>query len=149
VAQTQAAPVTLMSNHRSFFSLLDRADLPRRTKRSLHRSLEALFRGYDEDDESGRIEPSERSLNSMLAFLSHPHHQDWASPAISLTGEGMFAAIWQRPSEFRWILEFGADGEFEDIFIDIGIDGRMARVDKKGRVGPTHQAPVSEAKLKY
>jgi hypothetical protein len=134
--------------NQKFFNKLERADLPRHTKQSLEASLRALFAGYDDDqDDEGRVDPSPRSFGRMLEFLSHPHHQLWAPPAIAIDGQGVFVAVWQDAGVFRWTLEFLPNGEVEETYIEIDADGGVRDISRKGHVGPFLRPPFSEEKL--
>jgi hypothetical protein len=148
VAQTQGALVAAMPNHSKFFDKIEKADIPQRVRESLRLSLSALFEGYDQEvGDPDRIEPNSRSLARMLSFLAHPYHRVWRAPGITLSGDGLFAAVWQQPGNFRWIIEFDTDGSFEEIYLAVSATGEMTRSSRKGHVGEFLNPPFPENQL--
>lgn len=137
-----------MPTRQKFLRKLDQADLPPRTKRSLNSSLVALCDGYDEDEEEGKISPDAASFARMLEFLSHPYHQIWRPPAITINSDGLFAAIWQEMGVYRWVLDFHTDGKIEELYMEINADGSVSSKPRSNRVGNFVQPPVSESKLR-
>jgi len=132
-----------------FLNKLDRADLPARTKQSLELSLRAFFSGYDDDgDDPTRIDPNARSLDRLLEFLSHPYHRLWVPPALSINGQGMFAAVWNEPDVYRWVLEFHPDGDIEETYLELDTDRGVTDTSRKSRVGDTVWPPFPEAKIR-
>jgi hypothetical protein len=104
---------------------LDRADLPRAVKESLRLSIIAIAEAYAEDDDAQKVAPDANSFARLVKFLEHPHRWSWAPPAISVSPEGYFSAIWDEPGAHRWILDFTPDGEITETYLQTHPDGRI------------------------
>jgi hypothetical protein len=109
-------------------------DLPSATLASLRLSVKALLNAYDEDDDPSKIEPNDRSFHQLMEYLSHPYHHDWPPPAIAVTKEGLFSAIWHMPGVDRWILDFAINGDISEIHLHTDPDGSIVHRTRKSRV---------------
>jgi hypothetical protein len=109
-------------------------DLPSATRRSLQLSITALINAYDEDDDPFKIEPDDRSFRQLMEYLAHPFHQKWPPPAIAVTREGLFSAIWHVPGVDRWVLNFAINGDVSEIYLHTDPDGNIIHRTRKSSV---------------
>jgi hypothetical protein len=109
MAQTHTVPGS-MTSRRKFLDKIDAAqDVPQHVKAALRPALEAVLAAHDEDRvELQRANPSLNSFKGMLRFLGHPHRPDWVAPALALSPEGYFVAVWDKAGE-RYAVEFLTD----------------------------------------
>jgi len=135
-ARTEADPLDSMNVRQKLEHQLDHAprDLPWATLRSLRLTITALLRAYDEDDDPVKVEPNDRSFERLMECLAHPHHHDWPAPAIAVTQEGLFSAIWQEPGVHRWILNFAVNGDVSEVYLHTDADGQITHQTRKSRV---------------
>jgi hypothetical protein len=115
--------------------LLDHADFPPEIRGSLRLSLDVLLTAYEEDDDPQKIQPDSKSFHYLLTFLSHPYHRLWVSPAIAVSPEGVFVAVWEQPGTHRWILNFLPTGEIREIYLNTDHDGRIHHQLRNSRIG--------------
>lgn len=104
---------------------LDRADMPRGVKKSLRKSIVAIAAAYAEDDDPQKVAPTAQSFIHLLDFLAHPHRWSWPAPAIAVSPEGDFSAVWDDPGAHRWIIDFHSDGTIQETYIETYPDGRV------------------------
>jgi len=121
VAMTQATTEVLLVP----LTELDHADMPRPTKDSLRKSIIAIAAAYAEDDDPRKVAPDAQSFTRLVKFLEHPHRWPWEGPALALSPEGNFSAIWDRPGVHRWILDFPPDGKIRTTHLQTYPDGRI------------------------
>jgi hypothetical protein len=136
VTGDQANERVLMNLRQKLDRQIDHAprDLPSATLRSLRLSVTALVNAYDEDDDPHKIEPDDRSFHRLMEYLSHPYHHDWPPPAIAVTQDGLFSAIWQDPGVHRWILNFATNGGISEIYLHTNPDGNISHHTRTSRV---------------
>jgi len=106
-------------------SELDRADMPRPSKDSLRKSIIAIAAAYAEDDDPHKVAPNHRSFSRLVKFLEHPHRWPWETPALAISPEGSFSAIWDRPGVHRWIVDFPPDDKIRTTHLRTFPDGRV------------------------
>lgn len=104
---------------------LDRADMSRSSKESLRNSIVAIATAYAEDDDPQKVAPNAQSFARLVRFLEHPHRWPWITPALSVSPEGTFSAVWDAPGVHRWILDFLPDGRIDVHYLETFPDGRV------------------------
>lgn len=121
VAMTQATTEVLLVP----LNELDSADMPRPTKDSLRKSIIAIATAYAEDDDPHKVAPDANSFARLVKFLEHPHRWPWEAPALAVSSEGSFSAIWDRPGVHRWILDFPREDKIRATHLETFPDSRV------------------------
>lgn len=131
----QMVPVDSMTLRPKLLKKLTRADLPESVRESLRLSIVSLLDAYQEDDDPKKVAPNILSFEHLLKFIEHPYRWDWAAPALSVSPEGTFSAIWDEAGVRRWVLDFSPDGEIEATHLETYPDGRIDHSSQKTHFG--------------